>query len=152
FTQSSYHSVPEVNGTAQGIGSQFHARVLTAGASHLELDLAPAYPEAAGIASWRRCILVGAECAVEESWHLHRPDRAALHFRLAEVPARREEATWVLPGPDGQPRGVLRASGLPAGTRWQVQPIELEDPILRGVWGERIARLSLHLPECPAGG
>ena len=152
FTQSSYHCLPEVNGTGQGIGSQFHARVLTAGAGQLELDLAPAYPEAAGIDSWRRRVLVGATCAVEEAWQLHRPGRAAVHFLLAEVPGRRAEATWILPGPDGQPRGVLRAAGLPAGARWEVQPIELEDPILRGVWGERIARLSLHLPECPARG
>src|SRR5699024_3736575 len=70
---SSWHNLPEIRGHGQGIGAEHRAqavspqlrlpadargrtgaRAATVTASALELDLAPAYPEAAGVRSYRR--------------------------------------------------------------------------------------------------
>lgn len=58
--QSSYHNLPEVNGVMQEAGKRFAAHDVVYHSddrqASLSMDIAQAYPDSAGIASWKRTI------------------------------------------------------------------------------------------------
>lgn len=179
FTQSQFHCVPEVDGVAQGVGSAFRAEVLTQAGRELALELASAYPPEAGITSWRRSITLAEALQVTDTWQLDHPGRQVrVHLMLARVPEQ-TEGGWLLRGPSGVPRAVLTVTpsspeaaltgrataahrahledpmptqGAAAPVSSAVEEIDLDDPILRGVWGAQLARLTLTVAEAPARG
>ena len=159
-TQSQYHCVPEVDGVAQGVGARFRAEVLNQAGRTLDLELAGAYPAEAGIRSWRRSLQMTKALQVTETWELDRAGhQVRLHLMLARMPEP-VEAGWLLCGPSGTPRAVLTltpgdppaTAAAPASVTSAVEQIDLTDPILRGVWGEHIARLTLTVTAAPARG
>src|SRR5690625_1741614 len=161
FTQSQYHCVPEVDGVAQGVGARFCAEVLTQADRDLDLDLAGAYPAEAGITSWRRSLRMTEVLQVTETWQLDRAGRQVrLHLMLARVPEPAEGGGWLLRGPPGTARAALGLSPEHPEARNRdaprvtaaVEQIDLEDPHLRGVWAEQVARLRLTVPDAPARG
>lgn len=148
--QSSWHSVPEIRGSAQGTGSAFAARdvvaTVTDAASAVSLDLAAAYP-VDGLRSWRRTATL---------------DRDAGHVRLDDVwdlapwEAKDEPETTIrllVAGDveliDGGARITPIADATPLVARWssgvtaRIVERELDDPMLTEVWGTRLARLDL---------
>ncbi|MCF0073243.1 heparinase II/III-family protein [Dyadobacter sp. CY261] len=60
FTQSQYHNLPIVNGFGQPPGKQFNARNVKSSVSDKEvslaMDIAPAYPQEAGVQNWNRIV------------------------------------------------------------------------------------------------
>ncbi|WP_033402609.1 heparinase II/III domain-containing protein [Dyadobacter beijingensis] len=60
FTQSQYHNLPVINGLGQPAGKQFNARNVKSNASDKEvslaMDIAPAYPQQAGVLNWNRIV------------------------------------------------------------------------------------------------
>ena len=60
FTQSKYHNLPIINGLGQPAGKQFNARNVKSNVSEkevsLSMDIAPAYPQEAGIQNWNRLV------------------------------------------------------------------------------------------------
>ncbi len=161
FTQSQFHCVPEVDGVAQGVGARFRAEVLTQVGRTLDLELAGAYPVEAGIRSWRRSLQVTDALQVTETWVLDRPGhQVRLHLMLPQVPEQDGEGGWLLRGPSGAARAVLTLSPGDAAARHApaapvtsaVEQIDLADPILRGVWGDQIARLTLTVAAAPPRG
>ncbi len=155
--QSSWHSVPEVAGTPQGVGPEFAARdvapALDGGRPGLTLDLAGAYP-VPGLRSWRRAAHLvraaggaeGARVVVEDAWDLDAaPDAAptSARFMLAgEVELAR--GTAVVHPLDGAT--PVRLSW-PADVAAALQERTLDDPLLSGVWGERLTRLDLDVTD-----
>src|SRR5699024_1320451 len=167
FTQSQFHCVPEVDGVAQGVGARFRAEVLTQADRTLDLELAGAYPVEAGIRSWRRPLRMTEALQVTETWELDRAGhQVRLHLMLAQAPEQDGEGGWLLRGPSGAARAVLTLTpddpaaahcpaatvGAPAPVTSAVEHINLADPILRGVWGDQVARLTLTVAAAPARG
>ncbi len=60
FTQSQYHNLPIINGIGQLAGREFEAKsvksLINEKESSLSMDIAAAYPEAAGIERWNRMV------------------------------------------------------------------------------------------------
>jgi hypothetical protein len=149
---SAWHSVPRVGGVDQTPGRASAARdvVLDLGpdADEVSLDLQDAYP-GSGVATWRRSVRLDRqrdEVVLTDRWtgaDTARP--SVVHLVLAgtvELGAGRA----VVQALDGA--GVLELSWDPAsvvGARLDVR--ELDDPMLRDVWGGRLTRLRLELPD-----
>jgi len=62
YNSSAYHNLPVINGFAQEAGAQYEAREVAYRSpkqgSSLEMDIAAAYPAAAGVVSWKRHIML----------------------------------------------------------------------------------------------
>ena len=54
--QSGYHNLPQINGTDQKDGKQYAAKMISHKDGLLCLDIAGAYPESAGVKSWKRTV------------------------------------------------------------------------------------------------
>lgn len=74
--QSAFHNLPTINGVMQGAGRRFAAQQVRYTANdavaELRMDVAPAYPEAAKVASWVRTVRLqrGKQVEVSESFEL----------------------------------------------------------------------------------
>ncbi len=167
--QSSWHSVPEVAGTAQGAGREFAARDVTpsldAGRPGLSLDVAGAYP-VTGLRSWLRSAHLerrtahgadpaGARVVVDDAWDLEPdsnpepdPDDGAPGGALTSV-------RYLLAGDVDLDRGTAVVRPLdgatpvrltwPADVPAALHERALDDPMLTDVWGGRLTRLDLDV-------
>lgn len=149
FTTSPYHSAPLPAGCSQQPGNA-HAITRSAGLGddwHLELELVRAFPPAAGLRSWRRrwSRASDGEVQVDDAWSFAGdPAGTAVHLLLPHPPARMTEGAAVL----------LSATGVPVCLSWE-QPadavthtFDVDDDLLRGVWGETLTLLRL-VPRSP---
>lgn len=129
--QSSWHSVPQVAGVAQGVGREFAARdVQLLGppddVTGLALDLAGAYP-VAGLRTWRRTAQLErvddvARAVVDDAWHLDGDDAPTTVRFLLAGDVDLDTARAVVRAPHGdQPAAhdprVDRSPGAPAVAR-----------------------------------
>ncbi|MFB7797769.1 heparinase II/III family protein [Isoptericola sp. NPDC056134] len=156
--QSSWHSVPEVAGTAQAVGAGARARHVRpalrgddAGVpSGVTLDLAAAYP-VAGLRSWRRSARLergpDARVVVSDAWDLDdrrddgRDDPAAttVRFLLAGDVSLTPGSAVVVPLDGAPPLRLTWPPDVPAA----LVDRPLDDRVLSEVWGDRLARLDL---------
>jgi hypothetical protein len=155
--QSSWHNVPEVRGTPQGAGRDHHARDVTvedtADRFQVRLDLAPAYPVPALRSWWRTATLHRdrQRVTIEDSWDFadHGGPRSTLHYLLAGDVVRDGPGRLVVHPVSGARATLVAWNPSLASAALTVR--ELDDPLLRTVWGEKLTRLELRLPE-PARG
>ena len=158
--QSAYHNLPTVGEVMQRVGREFAAadvahRADTSAAS-LCMDIAEAYPAEAGLASWRRTVILrrGEEVVVEDEYAL---ERDAPHITWSLLSACQVEV-----GPRGSGEARLRSVDLGGGrssgaarlsfapeAAVTVEEVPLEDPGVRRVWGERLWRILLRV-DAPA--
>ena len=146
--RSGYHNVPVVDGHEQEAGAAFRARDvtcdLTGDASALRLDLAAAYPAAAGIHRWTRALRLDRARGRVELTDDYRlaggPARLALHLM-----------TWPEPRLDGPGRVVLPTGGRdlvvehdPAAFTVRAERIPIDDERLGPTWGPAVHRLVLE--------
>jgi hypothetical protein len=147
--QSAFHNLPTINGAMQQDGAEFRAEGVTftpgRDAVRFSLDLARAYPAAAGVERWRRTVTLDREAGAVEL-------REDYVLRAATEPPRLSLMTPLLvdvatPGvvhlraPGGEGHWVVRYDA--ARFRATAEEIPLADARLRGVWGERLARVVL---------
>ncbi|MFC1526788.1 heparinase II/III family protein [Candidatus Latescibacterota bacterium] len=158
--QSAYHSLPTVNGVMQAPGRQYAATAVSYSADDaqacLELDLAPAYPETAGIISWKRVIrqLRGDAVELHDEYQL-RDAPSSLELSLmtpctvvagtAELILRPRELT------DGRTSGGA-VIALPPGLSVRVEERELSDAQLCRAWGASMTRIVLTAEQPAASG
>jgi hypothetical protein len=145
--RSEWHSVPAPRGLEQGIGAAFRAEVLAVEGSGVALDLTGAYPLSPG-ESWRREARLdraSARIAIADEWRLD-AGPARVHYLLRAAP-------------ESVGDGALRVSadGASVLLEWDrpeasvvLDDWELDDGELRAIWGARLTRLTLTLPD-PAG-
>jgi len=155
--RGSYHNLPLINGVEQAAGREYAARdvacTVTDDTAELTLDLADAYPTAAGVVAWRRTVRLErgelGRITLEDVYRLRaRPHALALHLMArADV--------------DIDTPGVLRCSG---PTRVftihydaqeftpSVERIPIEDARLGPVWGDRIFRIILTVRDPQSNG
>lgn len=158
--QSAYHNLPTVEGNMQQPGAGHAARSVhhsadDTGAS-LELDLAGAYSEDAGIASWQRTVKLERGQAVEvtDVFELQDvPDSLTLSLmtpcQVTAQPGRLVLTPRKLAGGRQSGSAVIQ---LPGGLAASVEAVELQDSRLRGVWGERLFRILLAAEKPAARG
>lgn len=149
--QSSWHCVPEIRGTAQHEGKEFAARDVQVRSdeaiSEMSLDLAGAYPGDDVRHWWRTARLDRSTGSVTilDSWQLvdptgaQTPEPPTVHYLLAgDVHLA-----------DG--RALVRASGTGTTVVLEWEPLAsavaeirpLDDPVLSGVWGDHLTRLTI---------
>lgn len=154
--RSSWHNVPLIRGSDQGHGRRYAARGVSPVAdgtrSGLSLDLAAAYPRG-DVRRWRRDARLDratGRVTVTDSWELDPAGEPAagpdpptrIHLLLAgrvRVGAGHAEIAAL----DGAGMAVL--SWRPADAPGAVTVRELEDPMLRDVWGDRLTRLEIDV-------
>jgi hypothetical protein len=149
--QSSWHNTPAPAGHPQAAGRAHRATdvgaALTETSAELALNLAAAYPAAAGIRSWRRTLRLDRGSpliSVHDSWELGQASPETACYLITPEEPRVAGATITLPS------GLVididaTADGAPAG-RISVEHRDLDDPQLRAVWGAHLYRITLALP------
>ena len=86
-TRSMYHNVPMIGGFEQLNGWERGARNVVALPDGLRLDMAPTYPEAAGLLECRREAVCTAQgCRIEDMIRLERPESVTEVFLLRNKP------------------------------------------------------------------
>lgn len=172
--QSSWHNAPAPAGCQQAAGRAHRATgvtaALTADTAELSLDLAAAYPAQAGVRSWRRTIRLDRRArliSVRDSWELsqssersvcylitpHEPRVAGSAIMLGSGLVLEIDAETGETGETGETDATAGAgaTGRAAGAvavreRIGVERRDLDDPQLRGVWGECLYRITVALP------
>ena len=149
--QSSWHNVPEIRGSAQEYGLEYAARdvsaVIDESGSELTLDLAAAYPRD-DVRHWRRTARLDrahGRITIRDSWELneskdHTPSR--VHLMAAgqvKLSGGRAEITAL----DGA--GTVFVAWHPEGAPCTATVRDLDDPMLRDVWGDRLTRLEIDV-------
>jgi len=149
--QSSWHSVPEVDGFAQAPGREYAARrvqgLLSASGAELSMDLAGAYPAAAGIRSWRRVIRLdrsgtgAAKILLDDAWDIdHTPERIVVHLISAHEPSARAAGRLALSADDGFDLAIDYSQD---DFDAKIEERAVDDPRLARNWGRQIYRIAL---------
>jgi hypothetical protein len=150
--QSAYHSLPSIDGVMQAPGRRFAARDVSydKGEDHAELrlDIAGAYPEEAGLKSWRRAVRLnrGRNVTVTDEYELAaRADEIALSLITPDRVKIEGSGRLLLTeqAESGELRPAVRVVYDGGKLRPRVETIEVEDGRLRRVWPERIRRIVL---------
>jgi hypothetical protein len=149
--QSAWHNTPAPAGHAQAAGRAHRATnvsaSLSAAAAELALDLADAYPAAAGVRSWRRTLRLDRAApliAIHDSWELSQfSQRTACYLITPEEP-RVAGAAILLPS--GLVIDIDATADDASAGRVSVERRDLDDPQLRAIWGDHLYRITVALP------
>ena len=150
--QSAHHNLPTVNGQMQKDGAAFRAKHVVyqpgEAAATLMMDIASAYPEAAGIEEWTRVVQLerGRQAAISDAFVLKGPTRdVSMHLM---TPCEASEA-----GPGtlrldcgrigGKPGLVVFAHFNARVQQAAVERIPLDDRALTSAWGDHLTRIVL---------
>lgn len=149
--QSSWHNLPTVNGVMQSAGRRFEARDCQYSADDksavLSMDIGAAWPEEAGLESWRRTFRLNRETGIvtitDNARFRRRGNRIVTSLITPCPPTHTAQNSVLLTGgPLGQTRVLLQALLLRTGIDIDERPIS--DSRLQPVWGEKLYRLRLH--------
>ncbi len=134
--QSAYHNLPAFGGIQQEAGARFAASRtvadLGARTSTISMDIAGAYPAAAGLASYRRTIRLRKGQAIEIEDDFKGERDAVLSLMTQEKP---------VPESDGVRLGDLAFLELSGNGRLRIEEIPVDDARLRRAWPDRIFRV-----------
>ncbi|MHC1693925.1 MAG: heparinase II/III family protein [Eubacteriales bacterium] len=136
--QSSYHNLPEINGTQQSPGRQFEAKEVSFSPEDMsiEMDIAGAYPSGAGVRGWTRNATMSSDgITVSDRYKLKEDGEVVFNLLTLERP-------------DISVRGIIKVAGAVTqygnGLSATVEEIPLEDSKLRNGWGtDRLWRVRL---------
>jgi hypothetical protein len=151
FNCSDFHNLPSINGVNQRAGRQFKAsgveyRVGESSAV-FSLDIAKAYPEEAGVNSWKRTVTLqrGKRVTVRDAVDLRKAESVTQNIMTcypAEVVKPGRLVIHCEPK-DGKPRDFVIAYNHKQ-MRAEVEKVSLvteEDEGIRNKWGDRIYRI-----------
>jgi hypothetical protein len=146
--QSAYHNLPTINGVMQSPGREFEAREVeysaAAGQAELSMDLAAAYPEQAGVKSWKRRIVLnrGDDVTVSDNFQLSEYRApSSLSLLTSMEPTGRENGIVLLESPESANSFQIEVTG--ADFKVAVDPIEISDDRMMQSWGNRLYRVRL---------
>jgi len=157
--QSAYHNLPTVDGVMQSSADHKYrasniAYVNDDAHAGLSMNLATAYPGAAGIARWNRSVILeraASRILLTEDFQLQRKAPVALTFMTPRIPSQ------------GAPGSVLLSladkSGADVSLKYDpslavptFEKIALKDDDLRRIWGENLYRVLLTSTAPTSGG
>jgi hypothetical protein len=150
--QSAYHNLPTVNGQMQKDGAAFRARdvVYQAGdaSAALMMDIAPAYPDAAGIKAWVRTAQLerGRQVVLSDAFTLKAPTRdLSMNLMTPCAVAETEPGTLRLEcSRIGGRQGLVVFARFNARIQQAaVERIDLDDRALTSSWGDHLNRIVL---------
>jgi hypothetical protein len=158
--QSAYHNLPTINGVMQKDGREFRARDVSYKAdgksAAFRLDIAGAYPEEAGVASWQRTVrLMRGKAVVVRDRYVLKKVKKDLQMSLMSwwVPVLEAEGKIRLDTPAKSSASTpLYVQYDKAKFEAKIEPITLEDAQLRSSWGERLYRILLTARSTPPRG
>jgi len=136
--QSGYHNLPQINGCDQKDGKDYAARVISQKPTQLTLELAGAYPKEAAVSSWQRTVSMKRKevCVTERYTLTGRKDSTRLMLITTVQPQLSEPGVVAL----NTHHVVYDDSQLEAA----IEDISSHlDPLLKGMWGERLFRIVL---------
>ncbi|WP_187273954.1 heparinase II/III family protein [Paenibacillus sp. N3.4] len=147
--QSTYHNVPMVNGVQQKAGIAYKASEVKYQVHHeqaqISMNLACAYPEAAGIVSWKRTYSLyrNKEAFIEivdDFKFLQATDDIKIHMMTPCMPQIESNGSILLQNASGEKVNIhYDGSTLLALS----EAIKLTDERLRAVWGDYLYRITL---------
>ena len=149
--RSSWHNAPTILGSEQAPGRQYAARDVSAviddDGSELTLDLAAAYPRE-DVRHWRRTVRldrVGGRVTVRDSWELDpaQRDQSSLINLIVAGQVSLTAGSAEIAALDGA--GAVRVAWFPQDAPCTASVRELDDPMLREVWGDRLTRLEIDV-------
>lgn len=141
--QSNYHNLPIINGVPQKYGRQYKATEVKYNkkGNAFSVNIATAYPEGAQVDKWTRAYtLKNGRVVISDN------------FRLKKVVANNviHFMTWGKVDTSAFGKVVIEVDGRkalleynPAQLEASVEAVELTDPRLSNVWGEKIYRIAL---------
>ncbi|HIE26210.1 TPA: heparinase, partial [Candidatus Poribacteria bacterium] len=149
--QSSYHSLPTVNGKQQAPGREYAARNVTYRVDNqiaqLALDIAGAYSEAAGINTWMRTVTLnrGTDVTITDAYDL-KGISGDLRLNLLTVcDVLLEDGGLITLKaselPDGSPSGTAQLHYDADKLTASAEEIVIEDGNLKRIWGNRLIRI-----------
>lgn len=134
--QSGYHNLPQINGTDQKDGKEYHATVVKQSAHSMTLNIAPAYPKQAAVGKWLRTVsMKGKEVVLNEQYEL----------RECKSPTRLMFMTTALP--DTSTKGIVRLGSHTMQYSSALLDVEVEslssfiDPVIERMWGKNLYRI-----------
>lgn len=147
--QSAYHNLPTINGVQQVPGERFAASDVSARTADdqagLQLDIASAWPDSAGIRRWTRDIRLTrgepANVTITDDYELDAdPDSMVLTLMAASDVDDSAPGHLRLSGP-GRDLLVDYDAGM-----WRVETerIPIDDTRMTPVWGDHVTRILLH--------
>jgi hypothetical protein len=152
--RSGWHNAPLIRGAEQAPGRRYAARdasvTVDDARSGLALDLAGAYPRS-DVRHWRRDAWLDrttGRVTVHESWSLDAaaaPDPGAptVVYWLAAGTVRTAAGYAEIDALDGA--GTVLLTWRPEHAPVTMTVVELDDPLLSGVWGERQTRIGIDV-------
>ena len=145
-TRSEWHNLPVIGGLGQSPGAGFRATGVEADGDTMRLDLSRAYPEEAGCESWQREVRLDRDrpaVVVSDAWRLDKPDISVrIHHVLAGEPGAHRPGELIVRLLGA--RGAARLTWDPALGTGTLQRRPIDDPLLRGVWGDAVHRLVIE--------
>lgn len=146
--QSAYHNLPTVNGVMQEAGRRYAAKNVqyesNEGYARLRMDIAPAYPEQAGVNVWFRTVGLnrGKDIQVIDSFELKEKSRGIIQNLITPCQIVRDKpGNLVLR--DSEKQTELNLQYDSDKLTVQTEAIQLEDDRLEPIWGPRLYRILL---------
>jgi hypothetical protein len=146
--QSAYHNLPTVNGVMQQAGRRYAARNvqydLKESCARLRMDIAPAYPEKAGVKTWIRTVSLNRDTDIQvvDSFELKQASRDIAQSLItpSEI-VRPEPGKLILKDSKTQTELTLRYD--PDKLIVETETIRMDDDKLLQIWGPRLYRILL---------
>ncbi|MHC4072677.1 MAG: heparinase II/III domain-containing protein [Planctomycetota bacterium] len=146
--QSAYHNLPTVNGVMQQAGRRYAARNvqydLKESYARLRMDIAPAYPEKAGVKTWIRTVRLnrGTDIQIVDAFELKEASRDIAQSLItpSEI-VRTEPGKLILKDSETQTELTLRYD--PDSLTVQTETIRMDDDKLLQIWGPHLYRILL---------
>jgi len=150
--QSAYHNLPTINGVMQQEGRNFAARDVhyekKSSYAELSLDIAGAYPQSAGVVSWKRSVRLvrDKEVRLTESYRLAKRDGELMLSLITPCEVSLDKKGFItLSEKSGDEEGFkLRLNYPGSKLTAEVEKIELADGRLQSAWGENLNRIILR--------
>jgi hypothetical protein len=141
-TRGGWHNLPVIGGHEQAPGRAFRATGVHADGDALHLDLSGAYPPGAGCRRWRRVARLDRDrgaVVVADEWDLtHAATHVQLHHVLSGEPVSHRAGELVM-----RFHTPVRLTWDPAHGTGVLHRQPVDDPLLRGVWGDAVHRLAV---------
>lgn len=151
--QSQWHNCPTINGVMQQEGNSYKAAGFTMKdlkkGSKIDLDIAKAYPENAGVRFWKRSFsVIKNKILLRESYQLEKyQDTTKSHFLTVCKPHIEKPGLIVFHNKTGI--RVLQLKYDPSGISIRIDYKNMEDPKMVSSWGEGLYRVSFLIRDKP---
>jgi len=146
--QSAYHNLPTINGVMQREGRRYAAENVeyekAKGFAQMKMNIAPAYPNEAGINSWLRTVRLNRSknLQVVDSFDLKEKSKDIVQNLITPCEIVRDElGQMVLRDPKEQLEMAIRYDTQKLSLEYE--PVDLNDERISNVWGEHLYRIML---------